>query len=241
MAVISSSKHKLLLCALFGSLSLLSGCFDSGSSGTSAGAGSPGSGSGGTGTATANQAPTISGAPGTTATVGQAYSFQPTATDADADPLSFSIANKPAWATFSTASGSLTGTPAAGDVGTTGGIAISVFDGRETRTLAAFSLQVLAAGAAGGNAGGTTANATLSWKAPTQNTDGSTLTNLAGYRVYHGTSANQLAREAELQGAESTRYVAANLGRGTHYFAISAYTTDGQESGLSAIGSKTVL
>src|ERR1700686_4746433 len=34
--------------------------------------------------------------------------------------------------------------------------------------------------------------AALSWTAPDQNTDGSTLTNLAGYRIYYGTSANTL-------------------------------------------------
>src|SRR6476659_4951985 len=56
---------------------------------------------GGTSTATStNHAPTLSGTPGTSAKVGFAYSYQPVASDADGDRLTFSIANKPSWATF---------------------------------------------------------------------------------------------------------------------------------------------
>jgi hypothetical protein len=33
--------------------------------------------------------------------------------------------------------------------------------------------------------------ATLSWTAPTENTDGTTLANLAGYRIRYGTSARR--------------------------------------------------
>ena len=62
---------------------------------------------------------------------GTAYSFTPTASDPDGNTLTFSIANKPSWATFNTGTGRLQGTPSAGDVGTTTGIVISVSDGRE--------------------------------------------------------------------------------------------------------------
>src|SRR5262249_41023511 len=53
-------------------------------------------------TTPANQPPTISGSPATTAQVGTAYSFQPTASDPDNDTLTFQIAGKPDWATFDT-------------------------------------------------------------------------------------------------------------------------------------------
>ena len=95
------------------------------------------------------------------------------------DPLTFSIANPPAWASFDAATGRLSGTPAAQHVGTTSGIVISVSDGEATTSLAAFNITVQAVA---------TGSATLSWTPPTTNTDGSPLTNLAGYKVYWGPS-----------------------------------------------------
>ncbi|MDP5192102.1 putative Ig domain-containing protein, partial [Rheinheimera baltica] len=89
-----------------------------------------------------NDAPTISGAPTTTVAQDTAYSFIPTATDADDDTLTFSITNKPTWAAFNTTTGALTGTPAAADVGTTTGIVISVSDGSLSAALPAFNLEV---------------------------------------------------------------------------------------------------
>ena len=65
-----------------------------------------------TATAPANRAPTISGSPATSVTAGQAYNFQPTASDPDGNTLTFSIQNKPSWATFTTSTGRLSGTPA---------------------------------------------------------------------------------------------------------------------------------
>src|SRR5213075_24006 len=88
-----------------------------------------------------NRAPTISGTPATTATVGTAYTFTPTASDPDAGTtLTFSVANKPAWATFSTTTGQLQGTPTA--AGTFANIAISVSDGQASASLASFSIVV---------------------------------------------------------------------------------------------------
>ncbi len=86
----------------------------------------------------------INGTPLTSVTSGTAYSFTPTASDANSDPLTFSIANRPTWATFSTSTGRLSGTPASTDVGTTSGIAISVSDGKVSTSLAAFSIAVTA-------------------------------------------------------------------------------------------------
>jgi hypothetical protein len=178
-------------------------------------------------------APVISGAPSTSITAGSAYSFTPRASDADGDPLAFSIANKPAWAAFSTATGALTGTPTATQAGTYAGIAISVSDGTTSTFLPAFGIAV--------NAPVTmTGSATLTWSAPTQNTDGSSLTNLAGFKVYHGTSASMLNDIVQLEGAASTAYTYAQLSPGTHYFAIAAYTSNGLESDLSALGSKVI-
>ncbi len=94
---------------------------------------------------TGNKAPVIGGTPATSVKAGTAYSFTPSASDADAnDTLSFSINNKPGWASFSTSNGSLSGTPAQTDAGTTSGIVISVSDGKVSTSLPAFNLQVIA-------------------------------------------------------------------------------------------------
>ncbi|MBK9253355.1 MAG: putative Ig domain-containing protein [Proteobacteria bacterium] len=183
--------------------------------------------------AAANSAPVISGTPATSIAAGSAYSFTPSATDANGDTLAFSITGKPAWATFSTATGALTGTPTAAQAGAYGGIVISVSDGTASQSLASFSIAVSAPPTG-------TGTATLSWAAPTQNTDGSSLTDLAGYRVYHGMNANSLTDMVQVPGAAAGSYTFTQLASGTHYFAVSAYTSSGAESSMSAVGSKTI-
>jgi hypothetical protein len=106
-----------------------------------------------------NRVPTISGSPPTSVSAGTAYSFAPTASDPDGDALTFSVSNLPAWASFDTATGRLSGTPAAQHVGTTTGILISVDDGHQaTASLAAFNLTVQAV---------SVGSATLTWLTPT--------------------------------------------------------------------------
>jgi len=102
-------------------------------------------------TAAANHAPTISGTPGTTDIAGTYYSFTPSASDQDGNPLTFSISYIPSGAFFNTATGTLSGIPAAG---TYNNIVISVSDGTATTSLPAFDLMVTAPG--GGTGGGGT-------------------------------------------------------------------------------------
>ena len=76
-----------------------------------------------------DQAPSISGLPTeATVIVGDLLQITPTATDPEGDPLTFEIENMPAWASFSTATGSLTGTPTSANVGTFSDVRISVRD-----------------------------------------------------------------------------------------------------------------
>jgi uncharacterized protein YjbI with pentapeptide repeats len=84
--------------------------------------------------------PTITGNPPTIAKLGYNYTFTPTASDENGDNLTFSITNKPDWATFDTKTGRLSGTPNA--VGNYTGIVISVSDGQLSAQLAAFDIQV---------------------------------------------------------------------------------------------------
>lgn len=91
-----------------------------------------------------NDAPVISGIPATSLNQDTAYSFIPTASDVDTtDVLTFSITNKPTWASFNTATGALTGTPAGTDTGKTIGIVISVSDSITSTALPAFDIEVI--------------------------------------------------------------------------------------------------
>jgi len=79
---------------------------------------------------------------------------------------------------------------------------------------------------------------TLSWQAPTTNEDGTALSDLAGYRVYYGTSTSAMNENITV-GA----YTSCNIGNlfsgETYYFAVTAYDTSGNESSYSNVISKT--
>jgi hypothetical protein len=89
-----------------------------------------------------NRVPVISGSPTTTVAEGASYSFVPVASDADGDALMFSIANKPAWASFDSTTGALTGAPGFGASGSYADIVIGVSDGAASSYLPAFTLSV---------------------------------------------------------------------------------------------------
>jgi hypothetical protein len=182
--------------------------------------------------AAANQSPTISGTPPTSVTVGQTYSFTPTASDPeDGQALTFSILNKPSWATFNTSTGRLNGTPAAANAGTYSGIVISVSDGNSSVSLPSFSLTVQQV---------QPGSATIAWTPPTTNEDNSALTNLKGYRVYYGTSTSNLNQVVDVANAGISSVVIENLSPGTWYFGVRSYNTSNIESALSNLATKTI-
>ena len=75
-------------------------------------------------------------------------------------------------------------------------------------------------------------SATLSWTRPTTNTDGTPLTDLAGYRIYYGTSSGNYTQS--INAGNVTTYTVSNLTAGTtYYFVATAYDTSGYESGYS--------
>jgi hypothetical protein len=178
-----------------------------------------------------NSAPVISGTPLKSVNSGSAYSFRPSASDANGDTLTFAIANRPAWAAFNTATGQLSGTPSSSQAGTYSNIVISVSDGKASVALPAFAIQVI------GDMPGT---ASLTWTAPTQNVDGSALTDLAGYRISYGASPGALAQTIQIANPGLTAYVIEDLPAGTYYFAVRAYTSGGAESANSNLASKAV-
>jgi hypothetical protein len=178
----------------------------------------------------ATAAPTIGGTPAKSAVVGQAYAFIPNVSVPAGKSATFAITNKPNWAAFSAASGKLSGTPAAVNVGTDSDIIISVSDGVAKAALPAFAIDVAAVG---------NKSITLSWKAPTENSNGTALTNLAGYRIYWGTSSSALSHTITINSVGVTSEVVSGLGSGTYYFALMSYNSVGVESKLSNVVSKT--
>lgn len=182
-----------------------------------------------------NAAPAISGTPPTTATVGKSYTFTPKASDANGDALKFSAQNLPKWGSFSTKNGTLAGTPTA--AGTWSGIVIAVSDGKATVAMPAFS--ITASAPVSQPAAPATSSVTLAWQRPNANVDGTTLVDLAGYRIVYGTDPANLATTLLVPGASTTSATIEGLAAGTYYFAVKAYTTSGLESVPSGIASKT--
>ena len=88
--------------------------------------------------------------------------------------------------------------------------------------------------------GTTTGSAALSWVAPTLNTDGTPLTNLAGYRISYGTNPGSLTNVITITSASTTSYEITNLNAGTWYFTIEAYNTAGVDSAPSVSASLTI-
>src|ERR1035438_7147338 len=160
--------------SLIAALLILTGCsggYQSGSTTTDPSATTPAANT----TAPARVAPTISGQPVTALNANTAYVFLPTASVANGAVLTFAIQNKPSWATFNASTGELAGSPNSSEIGTYNGIAISVGDGVATSVLPTFNISVTQI---------SIGSVTLSWLAPTTNTNGTQLTNLAGYRIY---------------------------------------------------------
>jgi hypothetical protein len=85
-----------------------------------------------------------------------------------------------------------------------------------------------------------TGTATLDWTPPTQNSDGSTLTNLAGYTVYYGTAADKLTESVKVSNPGVAAYTLSNLAPGTWYFAVTAYSAAGVESDHSGVVSTQI-
>lgn len=170
--------------------------------------------------AVANRPPVIGGTPVTSATAGKPYSFRPIASDADGDPLTFSIAGKPAWATFDTSNGTLYGTPFSS--GTFANIVIGVSDGKASASLPAFAIAVAAS---------QSTSATVSWKAPTTNSNGTPITGLTGFRVYAGTTPGLYSQNVAVQGPGVTSVVLDGLASGNvWYFVVTAVNSAGLES-----------
>jgi hypothetical protein len=180
---------------------------------------------------------TLTGTPATSVTAGKNYTFQPTVS-AGAGAVTFQIQGKPAWAAFNTSTGALTGTPAVANEGTFAGIKITASNGTSNASIGPFAIAVNAPPSA--PAAPATGSANLSWTVPTENTNGTAATDLAGYHIYYGTSSGAWTSTITVLDPAETSYVVSGLAAGTYYFTIVAFNTAGDDSPQSNIASKTI-
>lgn len=84
--------------------------------------------------------------------------------------------------------------------------------------------------------------AKLSWHPPTQNVDGTELTNLAGYRIYASQDRDTIgaAEPVTIEDAGLTAYTFTDLSPGGWYFAVAAFNAHAVASELSQIRSKVI-
>jgi hypothetical protein len=183
-----------------------------------------------------NTPPKVAGSPATSVIARNSYSFEPGARDTEGDVLIFGIVNKPAWASFDASTGRLKGVPAKGDVGDYENIVISVSDGAETVSLAAFNIQVQPGFEA-------TGRLELSWLAPSTRTDGAplSLSDIDGYRLYYGKKKGDYILGADIKDGTAQTATVTGVPVGKYYVVMTTYDTNGVESGYSQSVIKNVM
>ena len=84
-------------------------------------------------------------------------------------------------------------------------------------------------------------NVTVSWVIPTENTDGSELTDLAGFKIYYGEERENLDQEIVLNNPAQTSQIIEDLSVGkVYYFTVICFNQYYIESELSEIVSKQI-
>jgi hypothetical protein len=113
--------------------------------------------------------------------------------------------------------------------------------------LACILICLISLSACGGGGGGSASldpaglgSATLSWTPPTQNTDGSPLTDLSGYKIYYGNESGNYQTTIQIDNPGITIFVVEYLTPNTYYFVLAAVKS-GVESDFSNEASKRVL
>jgi hypothetical protein len=143
--------------------------------------------------------------------------------------LSYAIENKPSWAEFSASTGTLSGT--ATEAGRSSDIVVTVSDGARHASLSPFSITVDPSAASQEGA------VELNWSVPTRNTNGTALTDLAGYVVRYGTGNSTMNSHVFVK---STKVEINNLSAGTWYFEVASVNSDNVQSQFSPLLSAQV-
>ena len=176
--------------------------------------------------------PSITGAPRPTTLAGELYYFVPHTSNPGSENLTYWIFNKPDWLSFDESYGWLWGTPTVADVGRYDPIVIGVYDENgDGNVIGPFNIEVFSPDEPW---------ARLSWQAPTTNIDGSSLTDLAGYRLHHFSPGSLEISVTELMDPDLRIHVFGDLAEGVHVFYLTALNTRGMESPLSEIVYKAI-
>jgi hypothetical protein len=166
----------------------------------------------------------ISGEPPKYAQVGDVYIVQTSISSMSSRLINFSARNLPHWLSFDTRSGRLSGTPTADDVGTNGGITLTVTDPSGHTSDKVFDITVLERG---------NGLVELAWSPPEENIDGTPLVDLAGYRISYGHQPGIYLHTIDVNSADVTSFSIAGLVPGVYFFTITAYSAIGSESELA--------
>ena len=80
----------------------------------------------------------------------------------------------------------------------------------------------------------------VNWTPPTENEDGSPLTDLAGYKFYWGTTPGVYSDSVTVNNPGISSYVIDNLAPGTYEFVARSFDSEGVESAYSNPTTRTV-
>ena len=197
-----------------------------------------------------NAPPTITLASVEDAQVGATFDYQPVAQDPELDALRFTAINLPAWASFDSNNGRISGTPGPDDAGLYESISITVADAKHLVVTAPFSIVVSPAV----NSAATvdpeitvdsapelgTGIASLQWEMPPSKVSGEPLDDLAGYRILYGHSSSDLDHSVMIADPAITSYQFTTLTSGTWYFAVVAVSSNGLEGPPTTFASKSI-
>ena len=87
---------------------------------------------------------------------------------------------------------------------------------------------------------GFAADVTLTWQSPTTNSDGTPLTDLAGYKIYVSKTSGAYDKLTAIDVGNVLTKTLTNFCEGTYYFVATAYDTSGNESVYSNEVSKII-
>jgi len=94
----------------------------------------------------------------------------------------------------------------------------------------------------GANENNSTADITLSWVAPAEREDNSgiLLSEIAGYKIYYGTTQGQYSDSVPINDGTATGYTFTGLPAGTYYFVVTTIDTEERESQHSSVVTITI-
>ena len=99
---------------------------------------------------------------------------------------------------------------------------------------------IIITGGCGDGGGDSNTSGSLQWDPPTTNTDGTDLTDLAGYKIYYGTSPGTYEPPVNVGTVTTYSINDLSLPPATYYFAVTADDEMGNESAYSNEVSKTM-